>query len=171
MPDFSGIVYHANYLRFMERGRTNHLRLRVAERYAALTAALRDAWPDAWRGTSVEEDLRRCTSDFDRVAQSMRSSPDLSLDNLVEGNEFLAEIYRRLEELLRAAGHTDSAGAGGPPAFPLAEALLDPDAVLAPLGIERRLPRDQKHPYDASSSSRALACFKSSVSKSSVNQP
>ena len=25
--DFSGIVYHANYLRFMERGRTNFLRL------------------------------------------------------------------------------------------------------------------------------------------------
>jgi hypothetical protein len=26
--DFSGIVYHANYLRFMECGRTNHLRQR-----------------------------------------------------------------------------------------------------------------------------------------------
>ena len=25
--DFSGVVYHANYLRFMERGRTNYLRL------------------------------------------------------------------------------------------------------------------------------------------------
>ena len=25
--DFSGIVYHANYLRFMERGRTNYLRI------------------------------------------------------------------------------------------------------------------------------------------------
>jgi acyl-CoA thioester hydrolase len=25
--DFSGIVYHANYLRFMERGRTNYLRV------------------------------------------------------------------------------------------------------------------------------------------------
>ena len=25
--DFSGIVYHASYLRFMERGRTNYLRL------------------------------------------------------------------------------------------------------------------------------------------------
>ncbi|MGA7682871.1 MAG: 4-hydroxybenzoyl-CoA thioesterase, partial [Pseudolabrys sp.] len=24
---FSGIVYHASYLRFMERGRTNYLRL------------------------------------------------------------------------------------------------------------------------------------------------
>ena len=25
--DFSGLTYHANYLRFMERGRTNYLRL------------------------------------------------------------------------------------------------------------------------------------------------
>ena len=25
--DFSGVIYHANYLRFMERGRTNYLRL------------------------------------------------------------------------------------------------------------------------------------------------
>ena len=32
--DFSGIVYHANYLRFMERGRTNHLRLLGAEQHA-----------------------------------------------------------------------------------------------------------------------------------------
>src|SRR5712671_1195899 len=31
--DFSGIVYHANYLRFMERGRTNHLRLLGAEQH------------------------------------------------------------------------------------------------------------------------------------------
>src|SRR5205823_3711768 len=29
--DFSGIVYHANYLRFMERGRTNYLRLLGAD--------------------------------------------------------------------------------------------------------------------------------------------
>ncbi|WP_247387367.1 MULTISPECIES: YbgC/FadM family acyl-CoA thioesterase [unclassified Bradyrhizobium] len=33
-PEFSGIVYHANYLRFMERGRTNHLRLMGAEQQA-----------------------------------------------------------------------------------------------------------------------------------------
>ena len=32
--DFSGIVYHANYLRFMERGRTNYLRLMGAEQHA-----------------------------------------------------------------------------------------------------------------------------------------
>ncbi|HEX4411115.1 MAG TPA: tol-pal system-associated acyl-CoA thioesterase [Xanthobacteraceae bacterium] len=32
--DFSGIVYHANYLRYMERGRTNHLRLLGADHRA-----------------------------------------------------------------------------------------------------------------------------------------
>ena len=32
--DFSGVVYHANYLRFMERARTNHLRLMGAEQHA-----------------------------------------------------------------------------------------------------------------------------------------
>ena len=31
--DFSGILYHANYLRFMERGRTNYLRLMGAEQH------------------------------------------------------------------------------------------------------------------------------------------
>ena len=29
--DFSGVIYHANYLRFMERGRTNYLRLLGAD--------------------------------------------------------------------------------------------------------------------------------------------
>jgi acyl-CoA thioester hydrolase len=37
--DFSGIVYHANYLRFMERGRTNHLRLMGADQQALFEQA------------------------------------------------------------------------------------------------------------------------------------
>jgi acyl-CoA thioester hydrolase len=37
--DFSGIVYHANYLRFMERGRTNYLRLLGADQGALLAQA------------------------------------------------------------------------------------------------------------------------------------
>jgi len=32
--DFTGIVYHANYLRYMERGRTNYLRLLGADHRA-----------------------------------------------------------------------------------------------------------------------------------------
>jgi acyl-CoA thioester hydrolase len=41
--DFSGIVYHANYLRFMERGRTNHLRLMGAEQHALFAQAESEA--------------------------------------------------------------------------------------------------------------------------------
>ena len=41
--DFSGIVYHANYLRFMERGRTNHLRLMGAEQHALFAEAASEA--------------------------------------------------------------------------------------------------------------------------------
>jgi acyl-CoA thioester hydrolase len=41
--DFSGIVYHANYLRFMERGRTNHLRLLGADHRVLFEAAQREA--------------------------------------------------------------------------------------------------------------------------------
>jgi acyl-CoA thioester hydrolase len=41
--DFSGIVYHANYLRFMERGRTNYLRLLGAAQSALFTEAEAEA--------------------------------------------------------------------------------------------------------------------------------
>jgi acyl-CoA thioester hydrolase len=41
--DFSGIVYHANYLRFMERARTNYLRLLGADQRALFDEAAREA--------------------------------------------------------------------------------------------------------------------------------
>jgi len=41
--DFSGIVYHANFLRFMERGRTNYLRLLGAEQSALFSEASHEA--------------------------------------------------------------------------------------------------------------------------------
>src|SRR5215831_6619012 len=41
--DFTGIVYHANYLRFMERGRTNYLRLIGADQRALFEAAEKEA--------------------------------------------------------------------------------------------------------------------------------
>ena len=41
--DFSGIVYHANFLRFMERGRTNYLRLLGAEQSALFEEASGEA--------------------------------------------------------------------------------------------------------------------------------
>jgi acyl-CoA thioester hydrolase len=41
--DFSGIVYHANYLRFMERGRSNYLRLLGADQRALFAEAESEA--------------------------------------------------------------------------------------------------------------------------------
>src|SRR5215813_14499873 len=41
--DFTGIVYHANYLRFMERGRTNYLRLIGADHPSLFEATEREA--------------------------------------------------------------------------------------------------------------------------------
>ena len=41
--DFTGIVYHANYLRFMERGRTKYLRLLGADQHALFAEAQNEA--------------------------------------------------------------------------------------------------------------------------------
>jgi acyl-CoA thioester hydrolase len=41
--DFSGLVYHANYLKFMERGRTNFLRLLGADQRALFAEAASEA--------------------------------------------------------------------------------------------------------------------------------
>jgi acyl-CoA thioester hydrolase len=41
--DFTGIVYHANYLRYMERGRTNYLRLIGADHRALFAATEQEA--------------------------------------------------------------------------------------------------------------------------------
>src|SRR4029079_11993323 len=41
--DFSGVVYHASYLRFMERGRSNYLRLLGADQRAVFGAGAQEA--------------------------------------------------------------------------------------------------------------------------------
>ncbi len=56
--DLSGVVYHANYLRFMERGRTEFFRLAGVSKMAALE----EAEPTAWT-------LRSVTLEFHRPAR------------------------------------------------------------------------------------------------------
>src|SRR5947207_12686219 len=56
--DLSGVVYHANYLRFMERGRTEFFRLAGVTRMAMLE----DSEPAAWT-------LRRVSLDFLKPAR------------------------------------------------------------------------------------------------------
>ena len=50
--DLSGVVYHANYLRFMERGRTEFFRLAGIEQMADLQSREPSAW--AIRHASVD---------------------------------------------------------------------------------------------------------------------
>jgi acyl-CoA thioester hydrolase len=57
--DFSGIVYHASYLRFMERGRTNYLRLLGADQRALFEAAEKEAPGFAFVVRSMQIDFKK----------------------------------------------------------------------------------------------------------------
>ena len=57
--DFSGVVYHANYLRFMERGRTNYLRLIGADHRALFDQAKAEAPGFAFVVTHMSIDFKR----------------------------------------------------------------------------------------------------------------
>ena len=56
--DFSGVVYHASYLRFMERGRTNYLRLIGVEHVALFAAAQNEAPGFAFVVRSMQIEFR-----------------------------------------------------------------------------------------------------------------
>ena len=57
--DFTGIVYHANYLRFMERGRTNYLRLLGADQHALFAEAQSEAPGFAFVVRAMQLDYRK----------------------------------------------------------------------------------------------------------------
>src|SRR5438445_10649234 len=57
--DFTGIVYHANYLRFMERGRTNYLRLIGADHRALFEQAEKEAPGFAFVVRHISIDFRK----------------------------------------------------------------------------------------------------------------
>src|SRR5438067_2488488 len=53
--DLSGVVYHANYLRYMERGRTEFFRLAGISKMAGLE----EEEPTAWAIRSIKVDYHR----------------------------------------------------------------------------------------------------------------
>ena len=57
--DFSGVVYHASYLRFMERGRTNYLRLLGADQRALFQEVEKEAPGFAFVVRSMTIDFRK----------------------------------------------------------------------------------------------------------------
>lgn len=57
--DFTGVVYHASYLRFMERGRSNYLRLLGADQRVLFEQAEKEAPGFSFAVRSMRIDFRK----------------------------------------------------------------------------------------------------------------
>lgn len=110
--DFSGVVYHASYLRFMERGRTDFLRLKGLVQGAM--AAGGEAGPLSFA-------VRRIMVDFLRPAR---------MDDLLE-------VHSRVEELGGASLALDQSVRRGDELLIAARVKI---AALGECGRPRRLP-------------------------------
>jgi acyl-CoA thioester hydrolase len=85
--DLSGVVYHANYLRYMERGRTEFFRMAGISR-----ARLEDDEPTAWT-------LRRIAVEYFRPAR---------LDDQIAVHSVLTEVSGARIKVLQRIRHGDT---------------------------------------------------------------
>ena len=95
--DFSGIVYHANYLRFMERGRTNYLRLLGADQHALFAEAESEAPGFAFVVRSMQLDFLK-PSRMDDVLDIVTHPIDVKGASITLGQQ-----VRRGDEVLLEA--------------------------------------------------------------------
>ena len=99
--DFSGIVYHANYLRFMERGRTNYLRLLGADHGALFAAAQSELPGFAFVVRSMQiEFLKPARMDdvLDIVTEpeEVKGASTIVRQRVMRGDELLVEAHVRV---------------------------------------------------------------------------
>jgi acyl-CoA thioester hydrolase len=99
--DFSGIVYHANYLRFMERGRTNHLRLLGADHRALFAEAAREAPGFAFVVRSMRIEFLKSARmddvlDVVTIAQEVKGASITLRQQVLRGSELLVEADVRV---------------------------------------------------------------------------
>src|SRR3981081_2711604 len=106
--DFSGVIYHANYLRFMERGRTNYLRLLGADHRALFKDAqneapgfafvVRSMAIDFFKPAFMDDVLEIITTPTEvkgasiKLLQQCRRGDDLIVEARVRG-AFLSGLY------------------------------------------------------------------------------
>ena len=96
--DFSGVVYHASYLRFMERGRTNYLRLIGADHRALFEQAKAEAPGFAFVVTHMDIDFKRpaLMDDVLTVVTSPEKVKGASVtlgQKVMRGEELLVEAH------------------------------------------------------------------------------
>ena len=125
--DFTGIVYHASYLRFMERGRTNYLRMIGADHRALFEEAAKEAPGFAFV-------VRSMTIEFLKPARMDDILHVITMPEEVKGaSAMLCQCVMRGEELLVEA-HVRVAFISGGRARPIPKPLriamkADQDAV------------------------------------------
>ncbi len=99
--DFTGIVYHANYLRYMERGRTNYLRLIGADHRALFEAAEKEAPGFAFVVVSMTLDFLR-PARMDDVLEVVTEPEEVKgasitlRQRVMRGDELLADAHVRV---------------------------------------------------------------------------
>jgi acyl-CoA thioester hydrolase len=107
--DFTGIVYHANYLRYMERGRTNYLRLIGADHRALFEETEKEAPGFAFVVRSMTIDfLKPARIDFLKPARMddvleivtepevVKGASTTVLQRVMRGDELLVEAHVRV---------------------------------------------------------------------------
>jgi acyl-CoA thioester hydrolase len=99
--DFSGSVYHASYLRFMERGRTNYLRLLGADQRALFEETEREAPGFAFVVRSMQiEFLKPARMDdlleIETVPEEVKGASILLHQRVMRGDETLIEAKVRV---------------------------------------------------------------------------
>ena len=126
--DFTGIVYHASYLRFMERGRTNYLRLLGADQRALFEEVAKEAPGFAFvvRSMSIEFLKPARMDDLLAIVTAPEEVKGASMtlhQRVMRGEEVLSEAHvrvafvsggraRPIPKPLRAAMKGNGGGAG-----------------------------------------------------------
>ena len=133
--DFSGVVYHANYLRFMERGRTNYLRLIGADHRALFSQAEQEVPGFAFV-------VRTMTINFLKPAHMDDVLAVMTVPEEVKGASIkLCQHVRRGEELLveaRVRVAFVSAGRARPIPKPLRVAMAADHQAAEAGGLQAR---------------------------------
>jgi acyl-CoA thioester hydrolase len=96
--DFSGVVYHASYLRFMERGRTNYLRLIGADHRALFDQAAAEAPGFAFVVRHMSIDFRKPAHMDDVLTivttpEEVRGASVMLHQKVMRGDELLVEAH------------------------------------------------------------------------------
>ena len=110
--DFTGIVYHASYLRFMERGRTNYLRMIGADHRALFEETAKEAPGFAFVVRSMNIEFLK-PARMDDVLEVVTEPHDVKgasamvRQRVMRGDELLVEAHVRVAFISRRPGAAD----------------------------------------------------------------